>query len=322
MSGRERRPTRGPEDPPLSGQERRSTRGPEDVPLVGPTGLPDVPDDGFDTAREGTELLRRELADLRREIETLVRQEVGRSAADPRKLDAIVQDTVRREVRREVDARTPWLLTQINWLAPVLGLAVGIALGLSAYAALTMRGAATDTTTLAAADPAATAAGADAATAANPNGAASPNAAANGTGALPVDPTARAAAYESMLTSGSPDLAPLIERLEAAGPAGDVRTSIAAWRIGRMTPAHAERLHSAFVQLSLRENGATGLVIDGQILRDPCRGTSCGALLELWQRTPSTAGWPAYGAGSAADTAAVRRVERLLVASALFGSAS
>src|SRR5690606_36232590 len=99
-----------------------------------PPEWPDPPD--FEGAREVTESLRRELVDIRRDVESIVREEVGKTPADPRRLEMMVRDAVQREVRRQFDERTPWLLTQLHWLAPTAGLLLGLSIGLSAYSAL------------------------------------------------------------------------------------------------------------------------------------------------------------------------------------------
>ena len=57
----------------------------------------------------------------------------------------------------------------------------------------------------------------------------------------------------------------------------------------------------------------SALTIDGNILRQPCGGRSCGALLKLWQERGEAFGLPAWTAGAATDAQAIATVERILV---------
>ena len=105
----------------------------------------------------------------------------------------------------------------------------------------------------------------------------------------------------------------LVDALDGQSPGADVRTAIAAWRLGRMSDAQRERLHAALVQSVLRAEVDSSLAIDGNILREPCGGSSCGALLELWQERGEALGLPAWSAAAAADPNTIRTVERILV---------
>lgn len=251
--------------------------------------------DAFRDEQALTDALRDELRAVRGEVEAIVRREVTRAGIDP----AHVQAAVRQAVAKELDARTPWALARIRWVGPALGLAVGLALGLSVFAVYAARRAPpVEPAQVAAAD-----------------GDAAAPAAAERASSLPerVDPAALAARYDSLLAAHAPPLGALVDALDGQTPSADVRTAIAAWRLGRMSETQRERLHAALVQSVLRAEIDSALVIDGDILRDPCGGRSCGALLKLWQQRGEALGLPAWSAASAADVAAIRTVERMLV---------
>jgi hypothetical protein len=253
-----------------------------------------VSGDPFRDEQALTGALRDELRKVRGEVEAIVRQEVTRAGIDP----SHVQAVVRQAVAKELDARTPWALARIRWLGPAVGVAVGLALGLSVFAVYAVRQAT---------EPVASTTVAQTETAAPP--------AAERTPPLTerADPAARAARYDSLLTAHAPPLGSLVDALDAQAPAADVRTAVAAWRLGRMSDAQRERLHAALVQSVLRAEVDSALVIDGNILREPCGGRSCSALLELWRDRGEALGLPAWSAAAAADVNAIRTVERILV---------
>jgi hypothetical protein len=252
-----------------------------------------VSGDAFREEQALTDAVRNELREVRADVAAIVRGEVARAGIDP----AHVQAVVRQAVARELDARTPWALARIRWVGPALGLAVGLALGLSLFAVYAVRTAPPAVPPVLAASP-------DAAPpAAEQSAAASERA----------DPTALAARYDSLLSAHAPPLGALVDALDGETQHGEVRTAIAAWRLGRMSPAQRDRLHAALVQSVLRAEVDSALVIDGDILRDPCGGRSCRALLTLWQARGEALGLPAWSADAAADVAVIRTVERILV---------
>jgi hypothetical protein len=127
-------------------------------------------------------------------------------------------------------------------------------------------------------------------------------------------PSERAALYDSLLDSRSERLVPLIERLEAAGPAVPVAEAARTWRAGGALDAGGRRrLHDALVQLALNDEAGAGLALDGLLTRDPCRGNSCGALLELWRTRGEELGMPELPAEPASDTPTLGVAERVLV---------
>ena len=252
--------------------------------------------DAFRDEQALTDALRDELRAVRGEVESIVRREVTRAGIDP----AQVQAVVRQAVAKELDARTPWALARIRWVGPAVGLAVGLALGLSVFAVYAVRSGAP------AAPPAPDVAASGEATAPP---------AAERVAAPPArtDPAALVARYDSMFAAHAPSLGALVDVLDGETRHADVRTAIAAWRLGRMSDAQRERLHAALVQSALRAEIDSALVIDGNILRAPCGGRSCGALLKLWQERGEALGLPAWSAAAGPDEATIRTVERILV---------
>jgi len=251
-----------------------------------------VSGDPFRDEQALTEALRAELRQVRGDVEAIVRQEVTRAGIDP----AHVQSLVRQAVAKELDARTPWALARIRWVGPAVGVAVGLALGLSLFAVYaTRRAPATPPQPVAQAE------------------APAPAVTEPATPAVRSDPAALAARYDSLLAAHAPPIGALVDALDPLTRDPDVRTAIAAWRLGRMSDAQRARLHAALVQSVLRTEVDSALVIDGNILRAPCGGRSCGALLKLWQERGEAFGLPAWTADAPTDSQAIATVERLLV---------
>lgn len=249
--------------------------------------------DGFRDGQELTRALRAALKDVRGDVEAIVRREVERAGIDETQVRALV----RRAVAAELDARTPWALARIRWVGPAVGLAVGLALGLSVFAVYAARGA-----DRGAAVPAATATADSAASAAEQTVAP----------ARPA-PAQLVARYDSLFEAAAPPLGALVDRLSIETRRDEVRTAVAAWKQGRMSADQRERLHAALVQSVLRAEIDSTLAIDGSILREPCGGRSCAALLRLWEERGPEFGLPVWPGVASADGVALRTVERLLV---------
>jgi hypothetical protein len=251
-----------------------------------------VSGDAFRDEQALTDALRDELRQVRGDVEAIVRQEVARAGIDP----AHVQAVVRQAVAKELDARTPWALARIRWVGPAIGVAVGLALGLSTFAVFAVRRAPVPPQ-----EPVAQAE------------APAPPAALQTAPDVRADPAALAARYDSLLAAHAPPLGALVDALDPQTRNADVRTAIAAWRLGRMSDTPRDRLHAALVQAVLRAEVDSALTIDGNILREPCGGRSCGALLKLWQERGEAFGLPAWSADAAADVTTIGTVERILV---------
>jgi hypothetical protein len=129
----------------------------------------------------------------------------------------------------------------------------------------------------------------------------------------PPDPAQLASRYDSLLDAHGRELVRLVDRLPAQTTNAAVNAAVDAWRVGAMTADQKARLHTALVQSVLRDEVDSTLLIDGNILRNPCGGRSCTALLQLWRERGPEFGLPAWSATGAADGATLAVVERVLV---------
>jgi hypothetical protein len=135
--------------------------------------------------------------------------------------------------------------------------------------------------------------------------------------ALPNEAGDRAEVYDSIWNARSPLFDPLLERLEGATSEGGVRNALTAWRSGNLTPLQSDLLHSALVQYALEQEIGADLNVDGQLLRNPCRGASCTALLNFWETRASSVGLPPVPEDAPVDVGALRVAENVLVLKAL-----
>lgn len=130
---------------------------------------------------------------------------------------------------------------------------------------------------------------------------------------LPDGPAAREAFYDSLWAVRSPLFDPLLATVEEETDEATVERVAEAWREGELDLQQADLLHSAFVQAAIAERTGRPLELDGQLLRNPCRGRSCLALLELWREEGDRYGLPDPPDDAATNTAALRRAEVALV---------
>jgi hypothetical protein len=135
--------------------------------------------------------------------------------------------------------------------------------------------------------------------------------------ALPAAARERAHVYDSIWRARSPLFDPLLGQLEDATSERSVRSAIEAWRAGNLTPLQGDLLHSALVQLALEQQIGADLTVDGQVLRNPCRGASCTALLNFWETRAGSVGLPPVPENAPTDLAALRVAESVLVLKAL-----
>jgi hypothetical protein len=131
--------------------------------------------------------------------------------------------------------------------------------------------------------------------------------------ALPADAPGRTALYDSLWAARSPLFAPLLAAVERDSEDRAIGRAVASWRAGSVDMQEGDLLHSALVQQALNLRLGRDLEIDGQLLRNPCRGTSCSALLDLWRAQSERYGFPAMPADAATNTTALRQVEVALV---------
>jgi hypothetical protein len=130
---------------------------------------------------------------------------------------------------------------------------------------------------------------------------------------LPADPAARQALYDSLFAARSPLFDPLLATLESETGNRDIRRALGAWREDAMDAQFADLLHSALLQHVLRGAVDPRIEIDGQVLRNPCRGRSCTALLNAWEGQRDRYGLPPVPADAATDPRALRQAETALV---------
>jgi hypothetical protein len=134
---------------------------------------------------------------------------------------------------------------------------------------------------------------------------------------LPDDASQRAAVYDSLWDARSSLFEPLLVHLERATSDRAVNDALQAWRAAALTPLQSDLLHSALVQYALTQETGADLTVDGQLLRNPCRGTSCSALLNFWETRKDSLGLPPVPDDAPTDPAALRVAENVLVLGAL-----
>jgi hypothetical protein len=134
---------------------------------------------------------------------------------------------------------------------------------------------------------------------------------------LPEDASQRAAVYDSLWDARSPLFDPLLVHLERSTSDRGVNDALEAWRGATLTPLQSDLLHSALVQYALTQATGADLTVDGQLLRNPCRGTSCSALLNFWETRRDSLGLPPVPDDAPTDPAALRVAENVLVLGAL-----
>jgi hypothetical protein len=130
---------------------------------------------------------------------------------------------------------------------------------------------------------------------------------------LPAEAAGRTALYDSLWTARSPLFEPLVAKVESDSDDRAVERAVAAWRDGSVDVQEGDLLHSAFVQAALNLRAGRQLELDGQLLRNPCRGGSCTALLDLWRSQRERYGLPEVPSDATTNTTALRQAEVALV---------
>jgi hypothetical protein len=130
---------------------------------------------------------------------------------------------------------------------------------------------------------------------------------------LPDDGAGRTALYDSLWAARSPLFDPLLAVVERDSEDQAVARAVASWRAGGVDVQEGDLLHSALVQAALNLRLGRDLELDGQLLRNPCRGASCSALLDLWRGERQRYGLPEVLADAATNTTALRQAETALV---------
>jgi len=131
---------------------------------------------------------------------------------------------------------------------------------------------------------------------------------------LPKDASLRAAVYDSLWQARSPLFDPLLEEVREATDEGAVERSLVAWASDApLAPLEDDLLRNALVQYVLREEMGGELAVDGQLLRNPCRGNSCSALLNLWETRGQAYGLPPVPDDAPRNPTALRVGENVIV---------
>jgi hypothetical protein len=130
---------------------------------------------------------------------------------------------------------------------------------------------------------------------------------------LPDSAGQRAAVYDSLWQAHSPIFDPLFARIESSTSETTVKRALGAWHNGSLTALQKDLLHSALVQYALREEMGADIAVDGQLLRNPCRGASCSALLNFWEARGQGFGLPPVPEDAPRNTQALRTAESVLV---------
>ena len=121
----------------------------------------------------------------------------------------------------------------------------------------------------------------------------------------PPTPVELAARFDSLFAARDRRLGAVL----VAVPPSSRTTALDAWQAG----GDSEVVHNVLVQLALRALVDPTLDVDGAILRSPCRGQTCGALIEHWRAHLGDPRYPPLGPGPAVDAAGLAQVERILI---------
>ncbi|MBW3534769.1 MAG: hypothetical protein KY453_06050 [Gemmatimonadetes bacterium] len=131
---------------------------------------------------------------------------------------------------------------------------------------------------------------------------------------LPDAPAAQVQLYDSLFQARSPLFAPLLDSVAAESDARQVTDAVEAWRgDGDLGAKDRDVVQSALVQWILMREIDQRVDVDGELLRNPCRGTSCSALLNIWQMGSEAFGFPEMPDDAPTNTDALRTVEAMLV---------
>ncbi len=129
----------------------------------------------------------------------------------------------------------------------------------------------------------------------------------------PADPATLVVLYDSLFAARSPVFDTLLVIVDAQSGERPVKRAVVSWRDGSMDAQEADLLHSAFVQRVLKLDTDPRIEIDGQLLRNPCRGRSCTALLTFWRGKGIQYGLPQVPADATTNVAGLRQAEVALV---------
>ena len=117
------------------------------------------------------------------------------------------------------------------------------------------------------------------------------------------------ARYDSLFAARAPVVQELVDALELQNVDPVLRTAIQAWRNGTATAAQKDRVHVGLLQSVLRE-WEPSLSLDGLMTRQPCGGNTCGALLRAAAERPD---WEIPPLEAIPTDSAVRAAEKRIV---------
>lgn len=129
----------------------------------------------------------------------------------------------------------------------------------------------------------------------------------------PADPAALVVLYDSLFAARSPVFDTLLTTVDQQSGERSVKRAVAAWRGGSVDAQEADLIHSAFVQRVLKLDTDPRIEIDGQLLRNPCRGRSCAALLTFWKAKGIQYGLPQVPSDASTNVTGLRQAEVALV---------
>lgn len=251
----------------------------------------------FERERKLTGMYRDALDAFREDARRIVREEVGAARPRPDELEDLVHGAVAEEVERRGGSGSagwpPWFAAGL--VAATVIAVLGAAWGIAAVAG---RG-----SSLGAAGGAG---GGEAVAGAVPDSSAEARQTEADPLPEPANPVRLASRYDSLFAARDPRLGAVLLAIPASGRAA----ALDGWAEG----GNGEVVHDFLVQLALRGLVDATLHVDGAILRGPpCRGDTCGALIEHWRTHRGDPRYPPLGPDPAADAAGLAQVERILI---------
>jgi hypothetical protein len=138
--------------------------------------------------------------------------------------------------------------------------------------------------------------------------------------AAPATAVARGSAYDSLLRAGGAELGEAVRSLRGVGTIGVVAV-VDGWLAdpSGLSAEQRRRLHSALLQQAMNRERGLSLVVDGNVLRAPCGGSSCPRFRELWQDPAGVWDLPDYPAGGNPSADELLSAERAWLYQVLVG---
>ena len=255
-------------------------------------------DRAFEHERKLTGMYRDALDAFREDARRIVHEEVGAARPRPDEMEELVRGVVAEEVgRRGGSGRAGGLPWSAGGLAAALVIAVlGAAWGIAVVAGW---GGSSP-------DAAGESGGGGGVAGVVPDPSEGSGRAPAQVLSEPANPVRLTARYDSLFTARDPRIGAMLLAIPASGRAA----ALDGWAAG----GNGDVVHDFLVQLALRGLVDAALDVDGAILRGPpCRGDTCGALIEHWRAHRGDPRYPPLGPDPAADAAGLAQVERILI---------